>query len=210
MTKTDWTIGTTAVSNFEINVAFLTNREFYFGDDNSPEQIADRKNFTEPLDIPFADKDLLVTANNVNGNLDELIKYYQSVLTLAKKHSKIPSQYYFWIRPIIRNLETKEVLVGFPWYDTLDEIRRLFSELNNETKGNIFFDADQSWQLTIDNFNGQIFIKECDPVDDEPYCQISLDRQEVVRQLGELLSKTERIIASLTNHFKTDYWAKRL
>lgn len=210
MTENDWTNGTTTISNFEINVAFLTNKEYFFGNENDHKQIADKTNFTEPLYIPFDDKKFLVTTNNAFENLDELIRYYQSVLTLAKKYGKKPSQYYFWIRPIIKNLETGQVLVGFPWYDTLIEIRRLFSELKKDKDGNIFFDADQSWQLIVDNINGQIFIKEFDPDDNEIYCQIKLNRQEMIKQIEELLPKTESIITNLTNHFGIDYWTKRI
>ena len=115
------------------------------------------------------------------GNI--IIKYYQSVLTITEKHQKKLRHSYFWIRPIIRNLETNKVLVGFPWYDTLDEIKRLFFELNQEVQGNIFFDADQSWQLIIDNYCGQIFIKEFDPDENEIYCQISIDRQIMIEQI---------------------------
>ncbi len=210
MTENEWTNGTTIIPNFEINVAFLTHKEYFFGNENDHRQIVDKTNFTEPLYIPFADKNFLVTTNNVYENIDELIRYYQDVLTLAKKHGKKPSQYYFWVRPIIRDLETKQILAGFPWYDTLIEIRRLFSELKKETEGNIFFDADQSWQLIIDNFNGHIFIKEFDPDDNEIYCQIKFNRQEMIEQIEEVLQKTENIITKLTNHFGTDYWTTRI
>lgn len=210
MTENDWTNGTLTISNFEINVAFLTNKEYFFGNENDPKQIADKINFSEPLYLPFSDKAILATTNNISDNLDEIIKYYQSVLALAKKHNKKPSQYYFWIRPIIRNLETGEILVSFPWYDTLNEIRRLFIDLKKENEGNIFFDADQGWELVIDYFKGQLFIKESDPDYDETYCKITIDRQKIIRQIDDILLKTEKIVSKLTNHFGTDYWTKRL
>lgn len=160
--------------------------------------------------IPFADKDLLVTSKILTNNQDEIIKYYQSVINLSEKHNKKLSHSYFWIRPFIRNLETNKVLVGFPWFDTLTEIRRLFLELNQETQGNIFFDADQSWQLIIDNYKGQIFIKEFDPDENEIYCQISIDRQSMIEQKDKLLLQTEEIINNLTEYFGKDYWTKRI
>jgi hypothetical protein len=101
-------------------------------------------------------------------------------------------------------------LVGFPWYDTLTEIKRLFSDLNKDIEGNIFFDADQSWQLIIDNYNRQIFIKEFDPDENEIYCQISIDRQKMIKQKDKVLVLTEEIINKLTKHFGKDYWTRRI
>ena len=210
MTENDWTNGTTTISNFEITVAFLTSKEYFFGNENDHKHIEDRTNFTEQLYYPFSDKNFLVTTNNISENLDELIRYYENVLTLAKKYEKKPSPYYFWIRPVFRNLDTGKILVSFPWYDTLNEIRRLFTELKNENEGNIFFDGDQGWELVVDNFKGQLFIKESDPDYNEAYCKIMFDRQKMLKQIDSALVKTEDIVSKLTNHFGIDYWSKRL
>ena len=105
--------------------------------------------------------------------------------------------------------ENGDILVRFSWYDSLNEIRRLFSESTKE-EGNIFSDIDQSWELVVESYDGKIFIKERDPDDNKIYCSININRQELIKQMGKLLADTETIVGKLTSRFDSDYWTKRI
>jgi hypothetical protein len=209
--KSDWLKEAVDVPHFEINVAFLTQQEFYFGDDNDMAQIADKEHYREPLYIPFSDKDILVTTHNIFEHLEELIKHYESVMKLNLKYEKeLRYSSYFWIRPIIKNLNEGNILASFPWYDTLEEIRYLCNHLKDIEEGEIFYDRDQSWEIIIENYEGKLFIKESDPDYNETFCCISIDRQEMLMQIKILLEKTELIIKRLTEYFGINYWEKRM
>lgn len=208
--KSDWIKEAEEVPHFEINVAFLTRQEFYFGDDNDMVQIADKEHYREPLYIPFLDKNILVTTNNIFEHLEELIKYYESVMRLNHKYEKeLRNWSYFWIRPIIKNLHDDKILASFPWYDTLGEIRYLCNHLTNNEEGEIFYDRDQNWEVIVENYEGKLFIKESDPDYNETFCCISVDRQEMLTQMKTLLEKTELIIKQLAEHYGVNYWEKR-
>jgi hypothetical protein len=207
----EWTKEAEEIPNFELNVAFLTQKEYYFGDDNNMEQIADKEHYREPLYIPFSDKNLLVTTHHVADNLQELINYYESVFRLNDKYEKeLSNASYFWIRPIIKNLDNGNILASFPWYDTLQEIRYLCNGLINNEEGEIFYDRDQGWEIIVENDDGKLFIKESDPDYNETFCCIWVDRQEMIKQVKTTLEKIELIVNQLANYFGVNYWEKRI
>ncbi|MCU0390342.1 MAG: hypothetical protein MUE81_04430, partial [Thermoflexibacter sp.] len=117
---------------------------------------------------------------------------------------------YFWIRPIIKNLDNGNILASFPWYDTLQEIRYLCNGLINNEEGEIFYDRDQSWEIIVESYEGKLFIKESDPDYDETFCCIWVDRQEMMAQVKTVLEKTELIVSQLAKHFGVNHWEKRI
>lgn len=207
MTQNSWIKQTEYIQNFEIVVYFLVQKDFYFGDSNNPQQIED-ENFREALYAPLGSPS--ISASGIEINLDEMIKHYASVFAMAKKHNKKIEQYYFWLCPYIKNIDANELLSNFPWYENLENIKDLFKQLRNEKDGKSYSDSDQSWQLLIEKQGDKIHIKESDPDEEEEeiYCQINLDRNELLRQADVIEEKTELAIKKLVAHFGVDYWTK--
>lgn len=209
MIETNWKNTTTNISNINITIAFLTNRQFYFGSDKNRKQLEKWEDFSEALYLPFQNPDLLITTENIKDNKEELIKYYENVVALSKKHGKKISPSYFWIRPLLRDKEDNKILTGFPWYDTMNEVKYLFSELQKEEEGTVFYDVDQGWELVIENKDGKIYLQESDPDYNEIHCSINFDRNSMIQQSVFVLHETQKIINKLVKHFGFDCWTKR-
>ncbi len=185
------------INNFEFEIYFNVYENYLYGRN---------ENHSEKLVIPFENK--ITNSNLVYDNIELLIKYYEDVISTAKKYNQSAEKFYFRINPYILDKDTNKILVGFPWYSTFEECKHLFSQLKQNKEGNIFYDIDQGWEVSIDNFTDNFSILEGDPDENITYCNIILDRKEVLKQIDFVEKRTEEIIQKLVAHFKTDYWSK--
>ncbi len=84
----------------------------------------------------------------------------------------------------------------------------MFEKLHENKDGNVFYDIDQGWELSIDRVGDDFVILEKDPDEDEVYCNIRVDGEEFLNQICSAERRVDEIINRLVNHFKIDYWSK--
>ncbi|MDR1911938.1 MAG: hypothetical protein LBQ52_06290 [Helicobacteraceae bacterium] len=196
-----------SVSNFQIAIAFCAIRKYFYGDFNDREQIKNADRLSMDLYLPI--NRTLVCSTNIDDLCEELIKYYENILTLAKKYKREIEEYYFWASPIIIDVDTNETLICFPFRDVLEEILEFFAILKRKNKI-ICFESDEDYNLNIELHNGRIFITKSDYIDLEKtiYHAINIDRDETIKQIDIIAPKLEALIAKLIKRFRFDYWTK--
>jgi hypothetical protein len=192
------------IENFKIDIAFMASDEFYFGGDNDAKQIEDEK-YREKLYPPFGGG--LITAKMAYERFDELVKYYDNVATLARKYDKKLEQYYFWVRPFLREAKSGEALVCFLWQDTFDVSSKSLESLTKENEGEILFDADQGWEIVAEKRGDRLYIKESDPDENVIMSIIDIDRNEAVKQINETINYAKIVIEKLVKRYGFDLWS---
>ena len=205
----DWFDSAVLVENAFVEVGFVLFPDFYYGPDRHTD-IAERK-LVEPLYAPNIPRsaEKLATANEVQGHIDELIKYYFDVVRLSKKHSKSFEQVrqYFWLRLFIKNADGR-FHVSFPWYDTLSEMEGLLKSLANPpANGEVHWDRDQCWELEMDAHNEMLFVREWDPDYEEVHVTGKLPLLSLSASSHAALERAQAVIAALSNALSLDVWA---
>ena len=209
MDDIDWLDATTPVDAVELDVGFIIRDTFYYGEPNNftPE---DWQTLREPICQP--DLDLFgsfALASNVESKLVSLIDYYKDVVRLAGKHGKNiqNQQSYFWLRPLIYRRD--EFTVSFPWYDTHVESQRFLDSIASISEGEIFWDRDQGWELTVYCRNDRTYIREWNPDDNEEHVQINCPSRQLCEQVAGVRERVDRVVGQLRSHFGHDYWSHK-
>jgi hypothetical protein len=204
----DWFESAVLVENAFVEVGFVLFSDFYYGPDRHTD-IAERK-LIEPLYAPNMPRSVeeLATTNEVQGHVNELIKYYSDVVRLSKKHGKSFEQVrqYFWVKLFIRNSDGS-FHVSFPWYDTLSEMDGLLMSLANPpANGEVHWDRDQGWELEMDAHNEMLFVREWDPDYEEVHVTAKLPLLSLSASSSAALELARAVIATLTNALSVDAW----
>ena len=209
MDDIDWLDATNSVDAVELDIGFIIRDTFYHGEPNNftPE---DWETLREPLcqpDIKLYGNFAL--ASNVESKVEALLDYYQDVIRLANKHGKnIQDQRsYFWLRPLIYRHE--EFTVSFPWHDTHAESQRFLDSVAAPSDGEIFWDRDQGWELTVYGKDGRTYIREWNPDDNEEHIRINCPSRQLCEQVAGVRERVDQIIGQLRSHFDHDYWSHR-
>ena len=209
MNELDWLSNTNSVDDATLDIGFIVRSSFYYGDENNftPEQW---ESLREPLRQPdverFGD---FVLAYNIEHRVTELIAYYKDVVRLARKHSKklANQKSYFWMRPLIYRHD--DFAVTFPWYDTYGESERFFDNLANATDGEVFWDRDQCWELTVYAKDGRLYVREWNPDDEEEHVQFNCPLDNLCGQVEAVRKRSDAIMDQLRAGLGNDYWSHK-
>ena len=152
----------------------------------------------------------MVRTSEAEQNVAELARYYSDVIELGRKHNMTFNHisHYFWMRFWIWNTDA-EVHIGFPWYDTQSEIDRFITSVSQNSDGQVFWDADQGWELEIHASGEKQYARLRDPDYDETHAIVCYPVDTLLNQLATLQSRTKSIIASLASAIGRDVWTRR-
>lgn len=175
----------------------------------------------------------LVLAEVCAEHINELICYYESLFSYIDKYSERYHKQHLWLRPGL--FCGDEMLFGFPWYDRLIDITRLFNELKEKDEGTLFATGDQGWYFEIFQFNDKLLFYETSQEDEMDFSIDDFDerlflqdkkyhfdfdefgfveytwaweyKDALLQQIKKKILMTRDIIGKLTAHFKSDYWS---
>lgn len=107
---------------------------------------------------------------DVSKNPSELIYYFKTCLALCQQYGKPPMLHHFWLRAAI--LAGDAYLVYFPCYDTYQEFRRWANAVLTSNEPQVFWDADQGWELEVWQSDDHIYFRRgnLDDRDEQPDC----------------------------------------
>lgn len=206
-----WFSDAKRISSLEAEICFLLQDEFYFGPDSYPE-VSERKE-VEPLASPSIPRRVpsMVCSAEAVGHEDQLADYYREVVRVAQSHGKAFNdiRQYFWLRFWLWNTE-HEVHISFPWYDTYSEIDRFLSSVADNSEGQVFWDADQGWELEMHATDGELFARLRNPDDDEIHAIVRLPSQSLLEGIQPLRSRTESVIRSMSSAIGRDVWTSHV
>lgn len=209
MPDNNWIKQTVNIPNFEIDVKFYTGTS-YFGGDQEFDQLIGKPEFGEFHLNPKPRKNTFTTTRRIHNHVEELIKYYESVIAFSRKYDKKLESYFFRISPFIKNIDTQEELIRLSWTDTFFGTQNFLDTLKLKQEGLLFWDEDQGWELKVENHNSKIYFQDSDPQSKKIHYEVNVDRDELVKQVEFVLPQTEIIIDKLIAHFGIDYWCKSI
>jgi hypothetical protein len=149
----------------------------------------------------------VVRMTEVVGNEAELGKYFSEIVRLARRENLTFNDVrsYFWLRLWLGNTAA-EASIGFPWYDTLAEIRQFIHAVCKYSEGHMFWDADQSWELEIHGWAGDCLLQFSNPDDEATYETIRFAHREFADNLLSTEQCAGRVIEALTKIVGQDLW----
>lgn len=204
-----WTLEAKELSTLEAEICFLLKKEFYYGPDRHTEIVSGK--YMQPLTLPsFSRKvELLARTSEIISNESTLADYYLQVINIAQKHKKPFNNYrhIFWIRLWLWNTDAS-IHISFPWYDSQSEIDGFIDSVITTESGQVYWDADQGWELEVIAENGFLYIRHGSPEDDETYSAIKVPRDVVVSQLINVQNRSKSIISYLSQSIGADLWSK--
>jgi hypothetical protein len=158
------------IDAFAVDIGFLVSSTLYIGDENDAAQLAsDDPAINVPLPnisyapIPEGSRGTVARLADVATNPSELIHYFKTHFALCRQYGKLPMLHHFWLRSMI--FAGGECLVYFPWYDTYHEFRRWANAILTSSEPQVFWDADQGWELEV-WLSDQYFYFKCGDPDD--------------------------------------------
>lgn len=207
----NWFSDAKHVKTLEVETCFLLQQDFYYGPDTHPE-IVERK-LVEPVEQPDFPRHVpsLVRTSEVEKHISKLGEYYSEIISLARKHKMSFNRvsHYFWMRFWIWNSDA-EVHLSFPWYDTQSEIDAFINSVTDKTDGQVYWDADQGWELEIHASGANQYARLLNPDENEIQAIVSYPRHELVNQLNLLQKRSKMIINELTSIIGRDLWTSRI
>ncbi len=199
------------IEYIHLEIAFVLQNDFYYGPANHFTEIQ-WKTMRQALyapQYPLYDKYVL-TKDILADNAQELIKYYRNIENIAEKYQiDLINTSYFWIRPFMYS--KSNINIHFPWHDTYEESQHYLRSLLSRKNGELFFDLDQGWQITINADEKHIFIKESDGEcqNELIYKSIKTNREFIEEQAAIVLERLNAVIELLTSEFKVNYWQRQ-
>ena len=149
-----WCDQAESIDDFVVDLAFVVSSSLYIGDDNNPVQLSSNDPAIHvPLpeisyaQIPAGSRGALARLADVAANPSELVHYFTTHLALCRQYGRLPMLYHFWLRSMISKPE--DCLINFPWYDTYQEFRQWVDAILSSSKPQVFWDADQGWELEV-------------------------------------------------------------
>lgn len=202
----DWINSSIPVERIHFDVVFCISKDFFYGDARS----VDEGRYEQMLEqivqpnLPLIQPSRLATKDAI-GRESELIKYYQDVFRLAKKHSSTEIESYFWLKPLI--CSPPSIYIDFLWHDTLVETETVIDSLLGAKEGFLLDDADQGWEISIHAYNKSFFLLCRDPDNDEERCNISFLREPFIREVKEASERLDAVMRVLDEEFGLHYWS---
>lgn len=196
-----------ALSSLAPEVCFLVHEDFYYGPDRHPE--VSERTLVEKLvgpDIPRAFPSIVRTSEAI-GHERELANYYWQIVSAAQRHNKTFNHVrsYFWMRLWLSSPE-EEISVSFPWYDTLSEMRRFSDAISSPGSGDLYWDSDQGWEISVKGTDTVLLIKERDPDRDEDRLSVSVPRDDFSKGIVVAMQEASHIVNALSEQMGADVW----
>jgi hypothetical protein len=173
----DWFDQAQAIDAFTVDIGFVVSRAFYVGDENDAAQlVSDDPAINVPLPevsyapIPKDSRGTVARLADVATNPSELTHYFKACLAVCQQYGKPPMLHHFWLRAAICAGEA--CLVYFPWYDTYQEFRRWANAVLTSKEPQVFWDADQGWELEVWQTDEHFYFRRgnLDDRDEKPDC----------------------------------------
>lgn len=198
------------IPDLKLDIAFVVRDDFYYGDENDfteEEWKTNRELLFKPV-LPLLGK-LYLLSDNIEGNEQQVLDYYASVIAVSKRYNKKISagNSYFWMRPVVykENVDT----INFPWYDTMAEALPFLNAIQAKDEGCVFSDMDQGWHLEVHHDKGNTCFIYGSLEESEPYWVVSSNRFNLSEMAKSVKQRIEKQIENLSQHFGCDYWTKR-
>jgi len=199
------------IPSLEAEICFLLRENFYYGPDSYSEILKGKD--VEPLPSLNIPRQVpsQVRSTEVIGHERELANYYSEIIRIAKLHQKSFNEirHYFWLRFWLWNANEK-VTIGFPWYDTYSEIARFLDSTNQEMCGEVFWDGDQGWELSMHTSGEDFLIRVGDLETDETHEVVRFPKRVLLEQIEPLRARMGSIIRALSEEVGRDLWTKHL
>ena len=216
MNDFSWVNDATLTSDVKIKTFFNTNPQYYFGDPN-PKNHMDLENPDFHLDLPQLSfnpkKQHWTNLEEIIGNEKEFSDYYRYLIEQALKngHNFNSFRHHFWIRSTIYS-STKEVGIGFPWYDSNSEFSRMYQWILAGEEGSTYYDTDQGWNLEGIIQNRKVYFLETDDeyLNDkskaEIYANIGFEIDSLKSTILSNSNSLKGVIENLTKRLGQDVW----
>jgi hypothetical protein len=206
---TNWWESSRHISTLQVEICFLLAENFYTGDPYNLTQFHD-PSFQLALEMPNFPRHvhILARSEEVVSYEDALANYYLQIARLAKQHGQDFNtiRHYFWLRLWLWNTD-EDVHIGFPWYDSLDEFSNFFAGLRQTRAGILYSDMDEGWELSVWQDNNSLHFQQRDPDDDIEYVNVRVARDQIIAQLDIVETRTQKIIAHLSEKLGADVWS---
>lgn len=204
-----WFATAKCISEPVVEVAFLLAPNFYFGPDTHPSLLERQQ--VESLRLPACTRpgQRAITSTEADAHLEQLVLYYSDVVRAARKHGKDFNslRHYFWMRLSIFGAD-QETFIGFPWLDSLKEVGRVLELLAAPpTRGEVYWDRDQGWEIQIHVEADNFYIRESDPDAEEVHAVAKVPRQWLSARAMEELSRSRKVVARLAAALGDDAWS---
>ena len=100
--------------------------------------------------------------------------------------------------------QEEKISISFPWYDTMSEFRRFSDPVLSTATGEIFWDADQGWDLSVKSTATELFVNQGDPDSNEDHYSVSVSRQDFSEKLAGEMLDAERVVTALSKRLGAD------
>jgi hypothetical protein len=204
-----WKDSAKHIEKLNVEICFLLQNDFYIGNPDSHEQLADPK-YQEPLSLPAFVRATEKSAftSEVVGNEAQLVSYYRQIVehgvSIGKNFNEL--RRYFWLRLCVWS-EKDDVSISFPWYDTITEIRNFIQWLVSPQE-EAFWDMDQGWQVDAIQDAGFLYLREKDPDNDESYDNVKVALRDIVASAMRANARARKIVERLSQELGVDVWSK--
>lgn len=196
-----------ALDSLEPQICFLISKDFYYGPDRHAD-LSERK-FVEKLIPPMLHQEFpsIVRTGEALGHEKELADYYWQIVSTARRHAKHFNQirHYFCMRLWLSNA-TEKLSISFPWYDSLSEMRRFSDAIASNAEGDLYWDADQGWELNVKGTYDRLLMHQHDPDSDDTGLLVSVPRDAFLQQMTRCMEDSTSIVARLTQEMGADVW----
>ncbi|MFJ9451643.1 hypothetical protein [Herbaspirillum sp. NPDC101397] len=202
-----WFSEAQSVSMLNAELCFVLKDELDFGPDRHIG--SDRSKSKQSLDLPSIPRrqPSMVCTSELIGHEGELATYYKQVVRFAVHHrlSFSSIRHHFWVRFWLWNSED-DVHISFPWYDNYSEVSKFLNALLSVESGEIYYDVDQCWEMEVDAYEDDIYVRQRDPDYDETHVCIRVPRGELVMQVRQVMERSIKVIDQLSELMGEDVW----
>src|SRR5215471_14033625 len=184
-----WIDKSVIAENADAEITFSLQRAFH----PNPNALDERNAIALPAPaIPSADPYNL-SSKEVLNNERPLAEHYKAVLQLACHHAKpyVAFNLHMWLRLHFR---WNEGAISFPWYDTLEEMERLFGFLNDAVDGQTWSGVEQGWDMIAVRVGSRFHFREGNSDQGVEHANIALPREDLVASISRLRERMRIII----------------
>ena len=104
-------------------------------------------------------------------------------------------------------LQADDIVIGFPWYDTWEEMLNFLDWVTSSTDGATWMDIDQGWETAVVCVGSRIHILQGDG-ENEIYANMSISRDTLLASVTQLKERMPLIISRLKREIGVDYWTR--
>lgn len=189
-----WVAKSVVATNASAEIAFCLSPT-YRPDPNSLDE-------KDAIDLPLPTDTNIerygLASSDVDQSVQGLLGYYKAVLQLARQFS-----HHMWLR---LHLSWEGGAISFAWYDTLDEMERVFDWLRDAADGEMWSDVEQGWEMMAVRAGERFHFRQGGFDQGGECANVAFPREKLLASVSDLRGRIARIIARLTADLGEDYW----